>query len=31
VPIAAKAAGLSYPELCRRILEMATLETGSRA
>ncbi|HUP96967.1 MAG TPA: D-alanine--D-alanine ligase [Usitatibacter sp.] len=31
VPIAAKAAGLSYPELCVRILEDAALETGVRA
>ncbi len=30
VPMAAKAAGLSYPELCVRILEGATLETGGR-
>ena len=31
VPMAAKAAGLSYPELCVRILEGATLETGGRS
>jgi D-alanine-D-alanine ligase len=31
VPIAAKAAGLSYPELCVRILELATLESGRPA
>ena len=30
VPMAAKAAGLSYPELCVTILEAATLETGGR-
>ena len=30
VPMAAKAAGLSYPELCVKILEAATLETGGR-
>jgi D-alanine-D-alanine ligase len=30
VPMAAKAAGLSYPELCVKILEAATLETGNR-
>ncbi len=28
VPMAAKAAGMSYPDLCVRILEAATLETG---
>ena len=31
VPIAARAAGLSYPDLCVRILEGAALETGARA
>ena len=31
VPIAAKAAGLPYPDLCLKILEAATLETGGRA
>jgi len=31
VPMAAKAAGLDYPELCVRILQGATLETGGRA
>ena len=30
VPMAAKAAGLSYPDLCVRILEDAALETGAR-
>ena len=30
VPIAAKAAGIDYPDLCVRILEAATLETGAR-
>ena len=30
VPMAAKAAGLSYPDLCVKILEAATLETGGR-
>ncbi len=30
VPMAAKAAGLSYPELCVKILDAATLETGGR-
>ena len=30
VPMAAKAAGLSYPDLCVKILEAAALETGSR-
>jgi len=30
VPIAAKAAGMTYPELCVRILGAATLETGAR-
>jgi D-alanine-D-alanine ligase len=29
VPIAGKAAGLSYADLCLRILEMATLDSGS--
>ena len=28
VPIAARAAGLGYADLCVRILEMATLDTG---
>ena len=31
VPIAAKAAGIGYPELCLAILQSATLETGARA
>ena len=31
VPMAAKAAGLGYPDLCVKILEAATLETGGRA
>jgi D-alanine-D-alanine ligase len=31
VPIAAKAAGLGYPDLCLRILEGASLETGRKA
>jgi D-alanine-D-alanine ligase len=31
VPMAAKAAGLAYPDLCVKILEAATLETGGRA
>jgi len=31
VPMAAKAAGLSYADLCVKILEAATLETGSAA
>ena len=31
VPMAAKATGLSYPELCVRILEGAALDTGARA
>jgi D-alanine-D-alanine ligase len=31
VPIAARAAGLSYADLCVRILEAAALETGARA
>ena len=31
VPIAAKAAGLSYPDLCVKILEDAALETGGHA
>ena len=31
VPMAAKAAGLSYPDLCVKILEAAALETGVRA
>src|SRR5206468_3175832 len=31
VPIAAKAAGLSYPDLCVRILEGATVETARPA
>ena len=31
VPIAAKAAGIGYPELCLEILQSATLETGVRA
>jgi D-alanine-D-alanine ligase len=31
VPIAAKAAGLAYPDLCVKILGAATLETGGRA
>ena len=31
VPMAARAAGLEYPELCVRILEAAALETGARA
>jgi D-alanine-D-alanine ligase len=31
VPIAAKQAGLSYADLCVRILEMATLDSGSAA
>jgi D-alanine-D-alanine ligase len=31
VPMAARAAGLDYPDLCVRILEAATLETGGRA
>jgi D-alanine-D-alanine ligase len=30
VPIAAKAAGIDYPDLCVRILQAATLETGAR-
>jgi len=30
VPMAAKAAGLAYPDLCVKILEAATLETGGR-
>ena len=30
VPIAAKAAGMTYPDLCVRILGAATLETGAR-
>ncbi|HYC35086.1 MAG TPA: D-alanine--D-alanine ligase [Usitatibacter sp.] len=30
VPIAAKAAGLGYADLCVRILEMASLDTGRR-
>jgi len=31
VPMAAKAAGLAYPDLCVKILEAAALETGGRA
>ncbi len=31
VPIAARAAGLSYPDLCVKILQAAALETGGRA
>ncbi len=31
VPIAARAAGLPYPDLCLKILEAAALETGARA
>ncbi len=31
VPMAAKQAGLSYADLCVRILEMATLDAGTRA
>ena len=31
VPMAAKAAGLSYPELCVQILEAATLDSGKSA
>ena len=31
VPMAGKAAGLSYPDLCLRILEMATLDSGGAA
>jgi D-alanine-D-alanine ligase len=31
VPIAARAAGLSYPELCVRVLELAALEGGPAA
>jgi D-alanine-D-alanine ligase len=31
VPMAARAAGLEYPDLCVRILESAALETGGRA
>ena len=31
VPMAAKAAGLGYPDLCVKILEAAALETGGRA
>ena len=31
VPMAAKAAGLSYPDLCVKILEAASLETGAAA
>jgi D-alanine-D-alanine ligase len=31
VPMAAKAAGLSYPDLCLRILESAALETARKA
>jgi len=30
VPMAAKAAGLAYPDLCVKILEAAALETGGR-
>jgi D-alanine-D-alanine ligase len=30
VPMAARAAGLEYPDLCVRILESAALETGGR-
>jgi D-alanine-D-alanine ligase len=31
VPMAAKAAGIGYPELCLAILQSASLETGARA
>jgi D-alanine-D-alanine ligase len=31
VPIAAREAGLAYPDLCVRILEMAALDSGRRA
>jgi D-alanine-D-alanine ligase len=31
VPMAAKAAGVAYPDLCVKILEAAALETGGRA